>query len=137
MASHDQATWIWCIIRVFFNRLSCLQHVANLFCTNLALEHPLNRMKAISDFFVNHGQAVVKLFMVPSNKSFLVLILRAPRSLRPLSWLAPSCARGSPFVGRAVRARARPGGPACTHGWLQEGGAGSMLPKDADGGMGF
>jgi len=40
----------------------------------------------------------------------------APASHRlcSLPWLAPGCARGSLPTGRAVRARAWPGGPACT-----------------------
>jgi len=47
VTSLDQATWVWCVIGIFFNYLSCIQSISNFFCAVFSLEHPLDSVKTI------------------------------------------------------------------------------------------
>ena len=70
ITSQDQATGVRCIIQVFFNHLTCLQHISNFFCADLSLKHPLDGMKTVGDLFVTHSQTIINLAVVSFHKSF-------------------------------------------------------------------
>jgi hypothetical protein len=72
ITSQDQATWVGCVIRIFFNHLSGLQHISNFFYADFSLEHSLDSMKTIGDFFVTHSRAFINLAVVPYNKPFSI-----------------------------------------------------------------